>query len=348
VHQHEGNIRDGLTNLGLSGIQVVSISAKRALIARGREPFKGPDAKTFAKHREEFGTEALLKWSNLPALESMIVEALEADAAGIRLGMLVAQVRGVLAKLDHELDQVEADANGLAEILDNTVETLLQTLGYPESDPTAREPFRDSRLSVDLLEQLEQLRGGPFQASAEGDFQVFCNQMLTAHLGQLRSRAQEKAEDFVLSAFNERCKVDGQAFAKAVYDQQATDIAAKEVLDQAGNFLQRKVKLALRDGQTDLSCLQRTVEGIKGDAGEGWNWLSTGSRAAGILTGGASATILALAAVNIWNPGGWAFATISIGGAVLSTLFTWLGGRAERKAEEKRNTARREAQASAR
>lgn len=112
--------------------------------------------------------------------------------------------------------------------------------------------------------------------------------------------------------------------------------------------LQRKVKLALRDGQTDLSCLQRTAEGIKGDAGTGWNWLSKGSRAAGILTGGASAAILALAAANIWNPGGWALATISIGGGLLSTLFTWLGGRAERKAEKKRNTARRETLASAR
>jgi predicted GTPase len=348
VHQHEGNIRDGLTKLGFSGIPVVSLSAKRALMARGREPFKGPDAKTFAKHREDFGTEALLRWSNLPALESMIVEALEADAAGIRLGMLVAQLRGVLAKLDRELDQLDADANGLAEILDNTVESLLQTLGYPQAGPTAREPFRDSRLSVDLLEQLERLRGRPFQTPAEGDFQVFCSQMLTAHLGQLRSRAHGKAEDVVLSAFNERREVDGPAFAKAVYDQQAMDTAAKDVLDEAANFLQRKVKLALRDGQTDLSCLQRTAEGIKGGAGKGWNWLSKGSRAAGILSGGAAAVILALAAANIWNPGGWALLAVSIGGGVLSTVFGWLGHRAERKAEEKRNTARRQALTSAR
>lgn len=348
VHQHVGNILDGLVNLGLSSIPVVSISSKRALMARGKEQFKGPDAKTFSKLRQEFGTEALLKWSNLPALESMIVEALETDASGIRLGMLVAQVRGVLTKLNGELGQVAVEAKDLAEVFDGTVVTLLQVLGYPPSEPAARELFRDSRLSVDILKRFEQLRGSPIQAPAEGEFQEFCNQMLTAHLGKLRSRALGKAEEFVLSAFNDRRLVDGQSFAKAVYDQQATNAAAKEVLEQAGKFLQRKVKLALRDGQADLTCLLKAAEDIKGDAGQGWGWAGKGLRGAGLLTGGATVTIMGLAAANIWHPGGWVLAAISIVGGLVGLLFKWGGGRAERQAEKKRSEARREALASAR
>lgn len=51
MRQHEGNIRDELINLGLENVPIVAISCKRALMARGREPFKGPDAVTFQKQR---------------------------------------------------------------------------------------------------------------------------------------------------------------------------------------------------------------------------------------------------------------------------------------------------------
>jgi predicted GTPase len=348
VHEHEGNICDGLTNLGFSGIPVVSFSAKRALMARGKEPFKGPDAKTFARYRQEFGTEALLKWSNLPALESLIIEALEVDASGIRLGMLMAEVRGVLAKLYQELDNIVVDTKKLADMLDNTVDTLLKVLGYPPFDIVAREPFRDPRVSVDLIKRLEQLRGGKFQAPTEGEFQIFCKQMLTAHLGKIRSRSLDKAEDLVLSAFNEHREVDGEAFVNAVYDRRAIDLAANEVLDEAGKFLKRKVRLTLQDSESDIACTFQAADGIEGTAGQAWGWVGKGARGAGILAGGASPVILALAAATSWNPAGWVLATISVGSALFSWLSSWVGSRAERAAEDRRSSTRREALASAR
>jgi predicted GTPase len=46
VREHEGNIRAELARLGLPVTPIVAISAKRALVGRGREPFRGPDAET--------------------------------------------------------------------------------------------------------------------------------------------------------------------------------------------------------------------------------------------------------------------------------------------------------------
>ena len=58
----------------------------------------------------------------------------------------------------------------------------------------------------------------------EGEFQVFCSQMLTAHLGRIRSLSLANAE---LSAFNERREVDDNALVKAAYDQAATGAPAQ-------------------------------------------------------------------------------------------------------------------------
>jgi GTP-binding protein EngB required for normal cell division len=84
--QHEGNVRDGLASQGFGDVAVVCLSAKRALFARARQPFRGPDANTMASQREKYGEQDLLRWSNLPALESLLIEALTQDAPGIRTG----------------------------------------------------------------------------------------------------------------------------------------------------------------------------------------------------------------------------------------------------------------------
>ena len=76
VHEHMGNIRDELGRVGLPNVPVVAIHTKRAAFARTSDPYEGPDAGSRKKQRDEFGPEQLLEWSNLPALELLIAEAL--------------------------------------------------------------------------------------------------------------------------------------------------------------------------------------------------------------------------------------------------------------------------------
>ena len=346
VRQHEGHIRDELIKMGLENVPVIAMSCKRALMARGRDPFKGPDALTFQKQRLEYGQKRLLHWSNIEPLESLLANALLLDAPGIRLGMLVANVKGLLQELDGKLEIMERDAGEAANTLDSTIAGLLLVLGYPASQD-ARLPFHDSHLGLDLLGELESLRGGRFEMAEEGEFQTLCAQLLSSRFASLRSRSLATAEELVLAAFNNGQKLDSEKFNQEVYETTKVENTAKEVLDEAGGFLQRKVKLVMRDSQTDLSCLVQAASHVEGDAGTGWRWAGKIGRATGILSGAASGTMLALAAANFWNPGGWALGLATVGGAILSIIFGWGARAAERKAEEKRARARREALTSA-
>ncbi|WP_005032730.1 GTPase [Holophaga foetida] len=352
VQQHEGNIRDGLTSLGLGSIPVVALSAKRALMARAREPFLGPDATTFARHRAEHGQARLLAWSNLPVLEALVVEALERDAAGIRLGMLVAQVRGAVDRLEAELAQTENEAEQLSKVMEAAANSLLKTLGYPP-EGKARAGLSDVRIKDDLLSELERLRRAPFTVPEEGEFQIHCRQMFEASFGKLRSSALARADRAVLDSFDRREELSSEAFATEVFDESATQKAADEVLAKAGKFLERKVNLTLKDTGIDLACLiQAQPDPVKGNAGKAWAWAGNISRVAGLLVGagGAGATWiaggLAVAAANAWNPFGWTAGAYVVAAGVLagmSTLLNWFGGKAARKAEESRARARREA-----
>lgn len=342
VHQHIGNIQDGLSQLGLINVPVVAISSKRALMARGKEPFEGPDEKTFTKLRSEFGLEALLKWSNLPRLEALLVAALEQGASTIRLGMLNAQLRGILAKLDGQLDQVIEEAAEAGAVMDKTVLAIIATLGYPPEAAKARSPYLDPERKVDLIKEAEKLRGGPLPAPTEGEFQVYANQLLTAHLSQIRNKALRRAEEFVIDAFNARKGLDQNAFTKAVYQKAEMTRASEEILEQGWSFLERKVKLAVRTAQVEIAVNEKAAE-VHGNRGGIWRKLGVGMRSAGILTGTATTIAVSLAAANFWNPAGWILAAVSVGGGIISGVLGWLGGKSERKAEETRATARREA-----
>jgi hypothetical protein len=172
--------------------------------------------------------------------------------------------------------------------------------------------------------------------------------MLSSYLGKLRSQALEKAEEFVLAAFNERRETTAEEFDRKVYYPKETDAVAKQVLEHCGEFLKRKVKLVIRDSQTDLTCLISESLGLQGNSGKGWRRFATLSRVTGILSGATSTTLLALAALDFWNPGGWVLAVVAVGGGLISWLGNWSGKKAEKVAEARRNRARREALLAAR
>lgn len=171
IVQHTSNIRDELGKIGLVGVPIVAISTKRALFARATEPFQGPDAETLKKHRSQYGIKQLESWSNFPALESLIIEAVNQDAVGLRLGMLREKGCGVLRELIDELVYWSLKARDASNICEGLIEGTLRIVGYsPSDDTSSRKSFRNNHGDVDLLTNLEQLRGKPFQASTQGEF----------------------------------------------------------------------------------------------------------------------------------------------------------------------------------
>ncbi|RMH07487.1 MAG: hypothetical protein D6704_05035 [Nitrospirae bacterium] len=204
VHEHAGNIRDELAKIGLSGVPVVALSAKRALFARASLPFRGPDELSLHKQRAEFGVDQLEYWSNFPRLEELLVKTISRHAVPLRLGALNDQLRGVLSELAISLGKIEEEARQSAETIEkDLVDALLRLLGYPpRNDKERRRPLMSGER--DLLHELERCRNGAFQAPVEGEFRQFVRQRLDAELGSLRSRSLQNAEECVIRAFEKR------------------------------------------------------------------------------------------------------------------------------------------------
>ena len=149
VHEHVGNIRDELGLVGLPDVPVVAIHTKRAAFARTSDPYAGPDADSRQKQRDEYGPERLLAWSNLPAFESLLTEALARHAAPLRLGMLHEQARGLLTDTEAAVRTEHDEAAALAEQLERGIADVLGLVGRPANKDLAKG-----------IKRLEKLRGG--------------------------------------------------------------------------------------------------------------------------------------------------------------------------------------------
>lgn len=348
VREHAGNIRDELAKIGLSGVPILALSSKRALFARASLPFLGPDELSLRKQRVEFGVEQLERWSGFPRLEHLLVEAISQHAVALRIGALNDQLRGILAGSALGLGEIEGDARQAAETIEKAlIGDLVRLLGYPSrDDPVRRGPF--TRGDRDLLSELEQRRGGAFQAPVEGEFHQLVRQRLDAELGSLRSRSLQNAEECVVGAFERRSGLSADAVREASFNAVQMQGAAMRVLEEGAQFLGKRVDLAFRDTQLDLKVLARGA--VQGDAGSGWKYSSWAIRGGGILAGAASA-LGGVAVANLWNPLGWAAgvaAAVASVGAVVAFVLGLLGGRARTKADEKWLSARREALAEVR
>ena len=351
IQQNASNIRDELAKIGLSSIPIVALSSKRALFARAKEPFQGPDAATLAKHRHEYGCENLLDWSNLRALEALLVDSLRSDAAALRTGMLRDKVKGTLQALDSDLAVLDSEAKKALDLVQTAVGSVLAIVGYPtQAERKVLTGLRDDRAEGDLLTHLETVRGARFESPRAGEFGTHLKHLLSSRFAPLRSDALNKADRVIAEAFDERTELDGEQFNARVLPIPTMNDAAQAVLKDCVQFLERKINLVSRDADVDLRCLAGQGAGISGQAGQSYRWASYASKTAGILTGVAS-TLGTLAVTNMWNPLGWgagvAAAVAGIGG-LLSALFGWGGKKAQRKAEERRLEARRGALADAR
>lgn len=338
VVEHVGHIRDELARLGLGGTPIVAVSAKLALFARAREPFQGPDARTLQKQRAEHGTRKLERWSNVEALEDLLVTAIHRDAAGLRVAMLRREVRAELSDVATSLAGVEQSSRAGAEGLDTLVEATLRVIGYPRIDVDgSRAAFRDARVADDLLSELERLRGSPFQAAARGELQIYAGQLLEARLSPLRTRSLDAAESAIEEGFRDRREISPDEFQRRTFDVPSMEAIAREVITEAQAFLSRKVRLAASDVRMDLEYQAAAVR-IAGAAG-------AGSKTKGGWHDAASLTANAVSTATLFFP---PLIGVSIGSLLVGLVFGWLGRRARRKTEEERAQARREALDSAR
>ncbi len=345
IQQNATNIRDELGKIGLLSVPIVAISSKRALFARATEPYEGPDAVTLANHRQEYGCDSLLAWSNLKALEDLLVESLKSDAAAIRTEMLRNKLKGTLKSLDSELENIGLEAQKAVDLVENTIESVFKIVGYPSVDKRA--VFKDDRSDDDLLTYLESVRHAQFQSPRIGEFSTFLRHLLSSHFSPLRSDALNKAELVIAKAFDEGRDISSEDFNRSVFALKSMESVAQNVLKDSIEFLRRKIALVGRDAEVDFRCLVDGETSIKGAAGKGYKGVSTALKAGGILSGVASATLGGLALANIWNPVGWVAVATVLGTSILSGLLKWSGNAAQRKAEHRRLEARRSALADA-
>jgi len=342
VSEHATNIRDELARLGLSSVPVVAISSKRAVFARASLPYKGPDLETLVKHREEYGCEKLEVWSNYGRLEDLLILAIAEGAVELRLGALNDQLRGVFTGLLRSITQVRDEALAAAEAIERTLlEPMLRLVGYPSTEA----PERRERLvvdGVDLLELLEQHRGGQFQAPSEGQYAEQVVLRLDTAIRSLRETSLRQADDCIHEAFergetHKETDVRDRCFNEAHITQEI-----QAVYDDALAFLQASARLALNDAKLDLALRIQSCA-IDGSAGDGWKYSAWAIKGGGVLAGAVGA-LGGLAAANFWNPLGWgagAAAVAILAGGVAATLLGWGGGAARKEAERVRLESRR-------
>lgn len=328
VADHSEHIRGELVHLALSNVPLVAINTRRALWARASAPFADVLADDIENERMRYGIAPLLSWSNLPALEALLSDALRHDAPQIRLGMLRRSLRGDLAKIAAlTVDQHNA-AIETATRHDAEIAALLAYVGYPKQGSAWRAQLDVPGRGKDLLAMLEAERGAPFDTPEEGELDHQVTTLVEAALGPERTKCLRQAEVLVLNAFAKGDELGETTFVKAVYDTVAIDRARQAVLERAYLQIERRFPIP-SEAKLNAKTPNPALVGVGGGAGWGWRWISNASRVGKI---------------------GAALAGPETGGvSLLVTLgLDQVQKRASRWAEASRSTARREALAKTR
>ena len=294
VLEHADNIKQELDRIGLPGVPVVAIHTQRAAFARTHDPYLGPAATSRDKQRAEFGPDRLLRWSNLPALEALLSEAMAHHAKELRLTMLHQQARGVLADAISGVQRQRARAEATLEPIELGIAEILKAVGRP-GDPEF----------MQLLTHLEALRPGRFYVGAslaEG----LARDLLAQRLAPARADAHDRATALVDEAFASGHEVDDETFRRNVIDPVLTgcEHAATEVAQEVKAFVEDRVALICGDVDANLAAAARTLGRVDGGAGQTGKKIGLGLKigAAGIglagLVGGGWVPILAAAGAS--------------------------------------------------
>lgn len=326
VLEHADHIRQELEKIGLPGVPVIAIHSQRATFARTSGPYRGPFAPSREQLRAAFGPDQLLHWSNLPALESLLAEALASHASELRLTMLNEQARGVLADAVAAVKGPGAAAEAQLGPMEKGIAEVLRTVGRP-SDPAF----------VERLEHLEVARGGRFHVGlsmAEG----LARDLLAQRLSPAKAEASRDAANLIDVAFATGTAIDEATIRQQVFEPlvERCERAAREVAEAVGDFVEDRMTLICGDVEADLAATTRTLVGVDGNAGR------TGMKvAAGLKIGAALIGLAALPAVAI---GPW----VAAGVAVLSMAVAAVGDAVRKHSARRRQLTRSWARAASR
>lgn len=327
VHEHMGNIRDELRRIDLNDVPVVAIHSKRAAFARTTDPYAGPDAASRLKQRDEYGTERLLAWSNLPALELLLTEALAQHAAPLRLGMLHEQARGLLVDTEAVVRTEHDEAAALAEQLERGIADVLGLVGPPA----------DKNLAKDIR-RLEKLRGGGFGVAGASELLRHARYRLAAGLRSAKMEAFGGADRLVEAAFEAKEDLEPEAFERDVLTPARTEAeaVARTVGGELQQYLLQRLELVADDLRADLTAAISAFDGTDATAGGTARAIGlTLQTASGLLSFGSGGVLLAAALINSWNPAGWVLGAVAVGGMVIS----FIGGKFRKKAAADRLSA---------
>lgn len=308
VAEHALHIRGELAGTGLADSPVVALHAQRAVYARVPDGFEGPDTQQFVfrRQREEVGAPQLLAWSNLPALEQLMVSAIRAGAGRLRRDVLLNQTAATLDGMAGRTVAIEGQAVLVAKQAERGIEQLLQVLGAPEA--YLDNGPQDAAALADLLERLHRLevsREGGFEAPATGAAQRHGRSLVDAALAPVRSAAAARAEDLVDDAMLAGRLVDAAAFHEQVFDTAAVEAATARTVEQLTAYLTARIGLAAEDVLADLRAAELHAATVRGTAGRGYR-----SAALGVGAGTAAIGIGTGVAI-LMGPVGW---TVLVGG----------------------------------
>ncbi|ONH33239.1 GTPase [Pseudofrankia asymbiotica] len=326
---HASHIEDEFAAIGLAGIPIVAVSSVRAAHARC-DPYRAQDIESRDAALALAGRETLLDWSNLPALEALLAEALGDDnAVHLRLGRLINRVRGELAEADRVLaEQVETPALLLAEQIEAGISRSIRTTGRLADG--AAPAGTAGHAAARALAELEGLRGERFTEPEISPGQHVAN-VATGRLRPARMAARARAADLVERAWRDSRVVSEDEFERYVYQDGEARDTAQAVVDavvvryaetlgavRADTVadLRGVVRRGVADGQTGrLLRLAGTAGGVVASLGGVGLGAAIASAAAG---GGAAAAGvgagLAIGAITITPVG---LAVIGIGLAIL-------------------------------
>jgi GTPase Era involved in 16S rRNA processing len=335
VTDHAGRIRDQLGRIGLHGVPLVAMNTLYAAYARASLPFEGPFPQARDKRLEHAGGPAtLLAWSNLPALEELVVAAIETDATALRLGSLIQEAGGVLALADERLeDEVRSPLLAQAEQLERGIAQLLGLLGTPETVLGGRPEFWHTLYAISRLE----MDRGVFDVPPVSRAAQYAQSLIAAAFRPLRAEAHRRADAVVDRAMAKRRLVSDTEFATEVFGGDAGQIAAAAIAVQTQlvAYINERITATVNDVTADLRALELGRARIAGNAGKSLRWVSVGAR----LGGATSSVAAGVMVLNWWNPVGWAAGTVMITGATLSAAGGGIGWVAGRRATGRREAA---------
>ncbi len=330
VAAHSNNILGELSSKSLVGVPVVALSSQRALAGLGSMPFRSPD-QTLPRLRAR-GAEEMIAQSNVALFEDLLVQVVQDNATGLRLGALSGQLAGVLDNLDTKMQVWESQARAEAEVLERKLLGLFQFFGYPDSNSELRKPLASMPALKDPVRALEDLRTEAFQAPLNGSLLVDLKAAYADRLSAVRAEVLNQVERLVIDAFDRGRKVSDTELRKAADREEAIQAIWKSVCQTARSRIQKRVGALQEEAAWDFTYLSEIFSEIDGQISESMARFGSKLRGAGVLIG-------AIGAVLSFVTGGMSALVTGLVSGVLS----WFGRKKEQEAAAERLRKRREA-----